>query len=30
MESQLAAIDLQAMELRKKRDDKLAAIFIKQ
>lgn len=30
MEKQLAAIDLQAMELRKKRDDKLAAILMQQ
>ncbi len=30
MESQLAAIDLQAMELRKKHDDKLSAIVVQQ
>jgi len=30
MERQLAAIDLQAMELRKRRDDKLSAILVQQ
>ena len=30
MESQLAAIELQAVELRKKRDDKLSAILVQQ